>query len=143
MKFLEKLAVKLRHILSIPVNSAIALITGLYTLLWGLWVINPFWDVFSRASLFHALNTVMPEVGWGAVALVTGLFMVWGVTKHSWKSLSWGSFAGFTHWLVISGGYFVGDWQNTGGITSLVLAVYCGYIYLNLRVSRDNDDSQL
>jgi hypothetical protein len=143
MKFLERLAIRLRHILSIPVNSAIALITGLYTLLWGLWVASPFWEVFDTASLFHALNTAMPEVGWGLVAIATGAFMVWGVTKHSWKSLNWGSFVGFIHWLVISGGYFIGDWQNTGGIRALVLAIYCGYIYLNLRVSRDNDDSQL
>lgn len=140
MNFFEKLAVKLRFILSIPVNSAIALITGLYTLVWGLWVVNPFWDVFTRAPLFHALNTVAPEIVWGAVAVLCGMFMVWGVVKQSWRSLTSGSFVGFVHWLVISGGYFMGDWQNTGGITALAIAIFCGYIYLNLRVNWNNRD---
>jgi hypothetical protein len=139
MNYIQKLAVSLRHILSIPVNNAISLITGLYTLLWGLWVINPYWEVFSRAPLFNALNSVAPEYVWGFIALVTGTFMVWGVLKHSAKSLGRGTFIGFVHWTVIAGGYFAGDWQNTGGITALLIAIYSGYIYLNLRVNQSEE----
>jgi hypothetical protein len=42
------------------------------------------------------------------------------------------------YWLMVSVMFFAGDWQNTGGITAATLAVYCGFIWLNLRVNRDD-----
>ena len=38
---------------------------GIYTILWGLWVANPFWDVFSTAPLYSQLSSIAPEVFWG------------------------------------------------------------------------------
>lgn len=135
---LDRLAARSREILSIPMNPSATLIMAIYTLTWGLWLVNPMWSVFSQAELYSALSSVMPEVYWGTIAVGCGLFMIWGVVKNSYKSLTKGAYAGFIHWLVISGGYFVGDWHNTGGITSLAIALYCGIVYLNLRVNRDN-----
>lgn len=121
-----------------PINPSAVSIMAIYTFLWGLWVANPFWDVFVTAPLYMALNSVMCEAGWGIIAIICGFFMLWGVVRGSFKSLSRGAFAGAIHWAVISGGYFVGDWHNTGGITALMIAIYCSYIYLNLRVNQDN-----
>lgn len=64
--------------------------------------------------------------------------MTYGVVKASPKSLTIGAFVGFLHWLLIAIGYFAGNWMNTGGITSMAMAIYCAAIYLNLRVVNYN-----
>ena len=46
-------------------------------------------------------------------------------------------FIGWIHWGIIMTGYFLGDWQNTGGITAGVIMVYCGFIYINLMLNRE------
>lgn len=138
MKALDRVAVRLREIISVPMNTAALMIMSLYTFIWGLWLALPFWQVFSQAALYGALASIMPEIYWGLIAITCGIIMVWGVVNNSYKSLTRGAYAGFIHWLVISGGYFVGDWHNTGGITALAIALYCGVVYLNVRVNRDS-----
>lgn len=128
----------MRNILSLPLNKASTILMAAYTLLWGIWLASPFWDVFTRAPLYSALSAVFPEYAWGIIAILCGLATTWGVLHQSARSLAIGAYVGFIHWLVISGGYFIGDWQNTGGITALTIALYSALIYLNLRVNRDN-----
>lgn len=135
-----KLGIWLLHKLGNPINTAAVVILGVYTFIWGLWVGNPFWDAFSRADLFTALSSVFPELVWGIFALSVGSIMFYGFIRPSYRTLTRGAWAGFVHWLIIAGGYFAGDWQNTGGITALMIAVYCGFVYLNLRVNRDTLD---
>lgn len=135
---IHRLAVSLRELLSFPLNTAATTVLAVFTLLWGLWVASPFWDVFERAELYSALIGVLPEVAWGGIAILCGVAMLWGVLHDGSKWLARGSFVGFVHWLVITGGYFAGDWQNTGGVTTLTIALLCALTYLNNRVNRDN-----
>lgn len=121
-----------------PINRVAAGTLSVYTMLWGLWLSNPFWDVFTQSELYGWLASVASETTWGLLALGVGLIMTYGVIKGSTKSLTIGAFVGFLHWLLIAIGYFAGDWRNTGGITSVAMAVYCGAIYLNLRVVNHN-----
>lgn len=124
--------------LGAPINTSAAIILGMYTLLWGLWVVNPCWNAFETARLYSALLAVLPEFCWGIFACIVGLTMCYGIVRNSYKSVARGAWAGFIHWFIIAGGYFIGDWQNTGGITAAMICVYCGFVYLNLRVNRDN-----
>lgn len=62
--------------------------------------------------------------------------MGYGVVRQSYGSLTRGALAGFFHWFIICIFYFMADYQNTGGITALMLAMYCAFIYVNLRVNR-------
>lgn len=137
-RYIYRLAVSLREILSLPLNKATTLVLSTYTFLWGVWLVSPFWSVFDSAGLYSALNTVLPEVGWGFIAIGCGIAMSWGVIHKAGRWLTVGAYVGFLHWLTISGGYFVGDWQNTGGITALTIAILCALTYLNSRVNRDN-----
>lgn len=104
-------------------------------MLWGLWVSNPFWSVFGSAQLFSALGLVAPEVFWGCLAIFCGVITTYGALRRSYASLLLGSSIAWAHWLMIAIFYFIGDWQNTGGITALSIAVYASFIYLNLKVS--------
>lgn len=121
-----------------PVNTAAIIILGVYTTLWGFWVANPFWDVFSRAAIYSWMNDTMPEFVWGMIALAVGILMIYGVVKHSYRSLITGALVGYFHWLAIAIMYFGGDWQNTGGITASIISIYCGFIWLNITKNKDN-----
>lgn len=122
-----------------PINPAAILIMAVYTLLWGFWIGNPFWDVFHTSGIYNIMR-VFPEWLWGVTAWLSGLAMLRGVLLRSIDALTLGAFIGFLHWMVIATLYLLGNWQNTGGITSLMIGVYCAYIYLNLRL---NDDAGL
>jgi hypothetical protein len=133
IKFLKRAWEGLAFALSRPINKVAAATLSVYTFLWGLWLTSPFWEVFSSANVYSWLNSVMPEAAWGIVAMAVGAVMSYGLARGSENSLTIGAFVGFIHWLIISMGYFAGDWRNTGGLTSLAMAIYCGAIYLNLR----------
>jgi hypothetical protein len=114
-------------------------IIGVYTVLWGCWLESPWWDVFSTAPLYRELADFMPEWLWGLNAILAGSIMLIGSWLNSWKALAWGAGAGVYHWGTIAALYFAGDWHNTGGITSLCIALmivvtwrvscYCDKLY--------------
>lgn len=128
--------------LSKPINKVAAVVLSTYTFLWGFWIANPFWNVFGHAKIYDWLNQVAPESYWGCMAMAVGAIMTYGVMRGSANSLTIGAFVGFIHWLIISMGYFMGDWQNTGGVTSASMAIFCAAIYLNIRFLRYRETHQ-
>lgn len=130
---------KLAKALLLPINPAAVIILGVYTVLWGFWVANPFWDVFTRAELFGVLASVAPEMFWGSLAIFCGTVTIIGAVKRRYGPLVRGAAASGWHWFMISIFYFLGDPLNTGGITALVFAVYAAFVYLNIRVNFKDD----
>lgn len=127
----------LRDVLQ-PINTAAIVIMGAFTVLWGAWVANPFWRAFNSADMFSVMAQYAPEWAWGCAAMAVGITMIHGVWRRSYSSLALGSFVGFLFWIIVSLFFFLGDWQNTGGITYGMIAVYCGFIRTNLYVNRSN-----
>lgn len=120
-----------------PINKAAISIMGAFTVLWGLWVCNPFWTVFTQAPLFQVMAFVAPEWVWGIAAVIVGISMLYGVIQMAYSPLVAGARTGFYFWMFASICFFIGDWKNTGGITLLMIALYCGYIALNLSINRE------
>jgi hypothetical protein len=139
---------KLAHALLLPINPAAVIILGAYTVLWGIWVGNPFWGVFTHAKLYSMLAHFPPafipaEYFWGTIAIVCGCIIIYGAVRRGYKALIMGSSVAFWHWLIIGIFYMVGDVFNTGGITALTFAFYAAYIYLNIKVNfKDNKKSK-
>ena len=119
-----------------PINPSVSIILGAYTILWGFWIFNPFWMVFTHAPLYAAMAHIAPEYLWGIIAIVSGMFITRGAIKPSYRNLQLGAFIGFFHWFIIAILYFVADWQSTGGITALAFAVYSAIIWVNVKVNR-------
>lgn len=136
MRFLGNVSQDLAQSLLKPINPSLVILLGLYTILWGLWVGNPLWTVFSQASLYEKMASLAPEVVWGAVAVTCGCFTTYGVLRPSHRTLVAGALIAAWHWSMISIFYFWGDWQNTGGITSAVFGVYALTVAMNLRVNK-------
>jgi hypothetical protein len=119
-----------------PINPSIIIVLGIYTVLWGLWIINPLWSVFPQAPLYSAMAAIAPEYVWGAIAIISGATTIRGAIKPSYYNIQLGSFIAFFHWLVIGILYLIGDWMNTGGITSLTFAMYSAIVWVNIKVNR-------
>ena len=121
-----------------PINPSVIIILGVYTIVWGLWLISPFWTVFTQAPLYSALMAIGSEYFWGSVATVSGMLISYGAIKPSYRNLILGSLVGFFYWFIIAGLYFAGDWMNTGGITSLAFAIYSALIWVNIKVNKSH-----
>lgn len=130
---------KLAEALLLPINPAAVIILGIYTAVWGLWVANPFWEVFSHAPLYSAMASFMPEYIWGILAITMGAITIYGAVNRYYAALVRGAAASGFFWLFVCIFYFVGDAASTGGITALVFSVYAAFIYLNIRVNFKND----
>ena len=133
---IDNIARRVRRELMHPINTSAVIIMGFYTFLWGVWLASPFWHVFDHAPLYMTLAGLAPEWAWGLWAIAVGLVMVYGVVRKSHRSLTTGAFVGMFHWLLISLLYFFADWHSTGGITALMVAAYCSFVYLNLRMNK-------
>lgn len=119
-----------------PLNPTIIVILGVYTVVWGLWVANPFWTVFTQAPLYAAMAGIAGEWFWGGIAILAGIITSYGAYKPSYFNMHLGSFVAALHWLVIAIMYFLGDWTNTGGITSLCFAIYASIVWLNVKFNK-------
>lgn len=126
----------LRNRLLRPINSATSVLLGVFTIMWGLWLLGP-WSVFNSANLFTTLAFIGSEWIWGAVAIFVGVALVYGAIKPSFKSLICSSAFSSLFWLFISIVLFAADWQNTGGLTYGFIATYSAFIYLNVKVNHD------
>lgn len=137
MGFIDRAGVRIVRTLKYPINTSATIIVALYTFMWGLWLLTPAWNTFDQAPLYSAMAEASPEWIWGAIAMISGTFMMYGVLKPSFRSLSGSAFTGAVHWGIICVFYLMGDWQNTGGLTAGMVATYCTFVYLNLRVNRE------
>jgi hypothetical protein len=119
-----------------PINPTVIIILGTYTVVWGLWLANPFWTVFTTAPLYSAMAAIFSEFVWGCIAIAAGLVIMRGALKPSYNNLHLGAFVASLHWLVIAIMYFMGDWMNTGGITSLTFFIYSAVVWVNIKINR-------
>jgi hypothetical protein len=127
-----------------PINPTAIILLGIYTVVWGFWLANPWWDAFSRAALYSVLaRSPIAEWGWGCIAIFCGSITCWGAYRRSYHPLLIGSAVAGWHWLMISIFYIKGDWQNTGGITALTFAIYAAFIYLNIKVNHNNGGQEM
>lgn len=130
---------KLAKALLLPINPAAVILLGIYTVVWGLWVVNPFWSVFSQAGVFSILAQVAPEVFWGFLAISCGLVTIYGAVKRSYGPLVRGAATSGWHWLMIATFFLMGNAYDPAGITALIFMIYSAFVYLNIRVNYKND----
>ena len=130
---------KLAKALLLPINPALIVVLGIYTAVWGGWLLFPFSDVFSRAKLYSVMAHIAPEWAWGCFAIFCGALIIYGAVQRSYWPLVRGAMAGAFHWFLIALCYFLGDFASTGGITSLTFAAYAALVGLNIKINFKHD----
>lgn len=121
---------KLVNRLLAPVNTTVISILGIGQMLIGFWLILPFhsWPAYAV--------TPIPEPFIGTVLLVIGIFITIFSLLSNLKALQWATTAGYIFWLVTMIIMMIVSIAGTGWIFSLIFAVYCFMISLNIRVNR-------
>jgi hypothetical protein len=120
--------------LQAPASHATLIFVAGYTFLWGLWVL--LFDVFNQAQLYSVLMDIGPENVFGGAAIISGLCMAAAVLYNEYPFTGYGALIGFVFWGMIATGYFLGDYENTGGITASGVSVYSAFMYLNIRLNQ-------
>lgn len=118
-----------------PINTNIISLLGFSTILWGVWIANPFWSVFNKSAVFDPMH-FFPEWSWGVLAVIIGVLTLRGAFKPSYSNLHTGSFAAAVHWLIITMAWVIGDWQNPAFILSFTFCIYAAFVCLNINVNR-------
>lgn len=118
-----------------PMNLYASVLLGVMTFVWGVWVVNPFWHVFTRAAIYDKTLEFAPEWAWGTWSTVCGAALVAAVFKRSTRWVSRASAFAMWHWFTISLMFWWGDWQNTAGLTYMFIGLYATYIFLNVRLN--------
>ena len=120
---------KIAEALLKPISPSVIVILGVYTILWGLWLINPFTSVFASSAVYSAMS-FLPEAVWGGIAVVSGVFII---GDH--HSMEIGAFISFLHWTIVGFLLLIGSTTSPFGITALTFAIYSGLVWLNSKCS--------
>lgn len=126
---------ELRLTLLKPINPAVIVVLGVYTLFWGVWIMLPF-PVFTHAMAFELMSQYGTELLWGGIAISAGLIIVRGALKPVYWNIEIGALVAFFFWLIIGILFFIGDWQNPAWISSACFSLYSALIWLNIEVNR-------
>lgn len=130
---------RLAKALLLPINPALVIVLGIFTVVWGLWVIVPWSDAFAKAEVYSTLAHLAPEYFWGGFAIFCGLITCYGAVKRLYRPLVRGALASFFHWFIIFVMMVTADIGDPSGVTALVFAVYAGLVGLNIRVNFKDD----
>lgn len=118
-----------------PINPYASSLLGALTFTWGLWILNPFWDVFSRANVYSKAMELAPEWAWGTWSTICGASILVELLRGKFRWLVFSLGFAVWHWSTIAAMMWLGDWQNTAGVVYSYVAVYTIYAYLNIKVN--------
>ncbi len=121
---------KLATRLLAPVNTSVISILGFGQMLVGFWLTLPMnsWGMYA--------TPLIPEWLIGSLLLIIGSAITWFSLKTNLPALQWATTAGYLFWFIAMVIMMVVHLSGTGWIFSLIFAIYCFMISLNIRVNR-------
>lgn len=126
----------LRQTLLRPINPAVIVVLGIYTMIWGVWIMSPWWSVFPHSPVYSLMAHYGTEYLWGSIAIAAGSIITRGALKPVYWNIELGSWVSFFFWLAIAILYVCSDWHTTAWLSAACFSIYSGIIWLNIRVNR-------
>lgn len=118
------------------------LLGALWALAWGIWVGNPFWNVFPSSPTFRVLSQVAPESVWGLCSLAVGVGQLWAVYRDH---LGWRyrvSVLAFLLWSFITLMFMLGNPSSTATITYGMLALMAALVVGKIKERLDMENGE-
>jgi hypothetical protein len=113
-----------------PVNTSVISIMGVFNLLLGFWLILPF------KSLGKYEQSI--ELSVGVVLFTIGAIILYGALRERISTLGTGAIVGFIFWIIATGLAVATHFTATDWIFTLMIAVYHGFVGLNILVNNRN-----
>lgn len=124
---LDKLAKRLLQ----PVNTSVVSIMGFFNTLLGLWLVLPI-------KSLNKYEGPTLEITIGSILLIIGGTILWGAIRERIPMLIVGSMSGFIFWTMASGLALTTNWRATDWIFTSMIAIYHGFVGLNMIVNNRN-----
>ena len=109
---------------------------GLYTLLWGLWLLNPWVSSFSpdASPVFYRLSLVGHEEYWGLLAVLIGggRLLTLFTNRVGLKQII--NLAGLVFWLFIMITYVQSSLESTASVAAFVAVLSYGLAFLRIGI---------
>ncbi len=99
---------------------------------WGLWVGNPYWEVFPGSATFRIMAIVAPEWVWGTVMITLGVQHLCALYS---KNLTWryySSVVAFLLWSFTAIVLMIGNPSSTATVTYGMLSSMSGLVMSKL-----------
>ena len=127
---LDKIAERLLQ----PINTSVISILGMFSVFLGVWLTLPF------DSLSNELIGNKHYYEWivGTAMVIPGATIVIGALMDKMHALTIVTGLGFYVWFGLMVLTLILNWQSGWWIVALMIAIYCGFVHLNLRVNRNN-----
>jgi hypothetical protein len=114
-----------------PVNTSVISIMGVFNVLLGFWLVLP----FDSLNKYHQGYL---ELFIGVILLIIGSTILFGTIKEHLPVLSRGALVGFMFWITVTGLAIYVNWKGSDWIFTLMIAVYHGFVGVNLWVNLNN-----
>jgi len=123
---LDKLASRLLQ----PLNTSVISIMGVFNVLLGFWLVMP-WDSLNKYKA-EGLEFMI-----GAILLAIGICILLGAIREKITVLGGGAITGFLFWIMVTG-LAMTHIKNVDWIFTLMIAIYHGFVGLNILVNNRN-----
>jgi len=106
-------------------------ILGLFSLLWGIWLLLPVWNTFS-INMFSAFLHVAPEEIWGLAAVSLGVITIFSAAIKDLPMRKTSTFINIIFWLFISFMFLLATPKTTAIPIYAMLALQSFWRYVKL-----------
>jgi hypothetical protein len=127
---LRRLKRKLTDFMFYSDTDLLELQSGLMSLLWGLWVLNPWTDALRRLVGYHAVASWLPEWLLGSLVVTAGLLQLVGLFAHGIVARRAGNMLSIFLWLFVSALACTGSEPSPSLILFVSMAVTSLLVYV-------------
>lgn len=97
-----KLFKRLQYILFHSEGALLEFFMAFLSLVWGLWLISPYWDTFSATSAFTIMAQLAPEWLWGSTMTAVGIFKMYTILAENHRAKHYAFLAALFVWACVA-----------------------------------------
>ena len=122
----------LKGILSSHDTEPAGILGGLYTLLWGAWLLKP-GSTFETSIVYAAMSKIATEEIWGGTITSLGIMTLVGIAYHLHRVRLMTSMLNCALWLFLAVLFGItSSWQAAGVPHFLLMGIASGWVHIRL-----------
>lgn len=104
-----------------------------WSVVWGFWVGNPWWDVFPSSPTFQTMGQVAPEWVWGLVVVGVGIGQLIALYNDSTRWRYRISASAFLVWAFVTWLFLISNFSSTATVTYGMMSTMAALAAAKLR----------